>query len=148
MFTFSLPVTIGIALITYLVGVQFVGKPIALYGWWFWKTSPHKYASVWSFLLYPMTHWVLWLKGERFCTDRYTCFEMSVGTAFFAPRVVDTYDDREGERMRSYITFVCWCWPLRIATAVCMHVLSVLYILFCGIRWIVRLPARSLPPRR
>lgn len=136
--------------VLYLLGVRFVGKPMAVYGWRFWMTKPRITPNVWSYLLYPVTHSMH--NGKPLDQDRMfpTWHDDLRSTAH--PTIVDmmytVVETRKGYLRQFthdaldrdwYIRHTAALWlPRLMLLAFVLHPYALLRHAYAAMRWVVR----------
>lgn len=137
-----------VCLALYFLGVRFVGKPMAVYGWQFWMTKPRMRPSIASYLLYPVVHSLhdgKPLDQDRFFPTWYDDLHMP------SPIIVDMHykvvETRKGYMQQFshgavghgyYIRNTAWLWfPRVVLLIVILHPFALLRHLRAGLRWLV-----------
>lgn len=106
MFLLSLFV-VSVAL--YLLGVRFVGKPLATYSWHYWYGDEPSKPTVLAVLLYPAPHCVACYLNAPLMREEWRGKYglMEVGK----PLITTMYDKNEKD---AYVTLASFLWPLRL----------------------------------
>ncbi len=121
----------------YLLGVRFVGKPMAVYSWRYWHESPEMSPTVASTVLFPFVHAVQWFEGEPFSRD--VCLPKNGRPEPFVPIIASW----SPEAKSAYIQHASWAWPLRLLGMTLMNATWLMIVTAAALRWIIRGPIGS-----
>lgn len=124
-----------LVIVVYLLGVRFIGKPMAVYSWRYWHESPELPPTVVSFLLFPGTHIVTWFEGVQFSRDIFVPEDGRGG--LFVPVVAGWYT---AEKKFTYIRHASFAWPLRLAVTMFMYAFVCLVAVSASLRWLIHGP--------
>lgn len=124
-----------VTIVVYLLGVRFVGKPMAVYAWRFWRESPEMSPTIASILLFPFAHVTAWFNGDPF--SRSLFIPAHGRPELFVPIIVGWYT---AECKTAYIRNASWAWPLRLCSMALMGAGALCIVTVAALRWFVRGP--------
>ncbi len=142
---------VPLTLVIYLLGVRFIGRPLAQWSWRFWTEKPYRSCTIWSYLLYPLAHvttppgFVLQeyklpykrlsnqpLPGHSPLICQEYLYGESCGTSeghvpgygtVWVRYLMDDLEYFYDDAEPRYIRHASWAWPLRLAILPLCHVM-------------------------